>query len=755
MKPFLKAGSNEKSAAMEYISLLQKIQLEGVYQARCNRVQETLKKLKCDNSKNLSVQKFWKLKKCITTKGDSKTSIVTDNGVELFDDPAILHEYVKEFKARLSHKEISPDLAAFQAVSHKLLEMYMKKASSVSDSPFSVQEVDAVLSRSKSGTSSGDDLFPPDVLLHAGPVFVEALTNALNNIKANLTIPKSWINVIITTLFKNKGSRKYLKNHRGIFLTSIFSKVMEKLIKGRIQDQLQRITPFQCGATLNHSPADCMFMVYSLITHAKYLKTPLYLTLYDYSTCFDSLWLEDTMLSLWDLGVQNDLFPLIYKMNEQCNIKIRTPYGTSNSFSCERIVKQGAVLSSNLCGSSTSQLTNELESLSDCGASVLDAKVNAVLFVDDTITANTSIIGLVKTHDHFLRFSKRKRLGLNGGKCVLVIINARNDIPTPTLYIDGIEVQVVSLAKYLGDIISANGSNSELIKDRVNKGKAIIISALSLCNDITLGHHYISSALLLYKSIFLAAVLFNSQAWINITKTQIKQLRTIQLKYLKRTLQVPNSTPNAFTYLELGLLPIDFEIHRRQLMFLHHIHTLPEVDPVRKIFDQLKLLPFEKSWWKMVSNLLVKYDLGDHDYTTMVKDEWKKVVDTNISEYAFDELKAECSSMTKTYTLKYDKYECQPYITSCPANIARLVFRIRGRILNCRDNQHKNNQLLTCRLCETHIETQSHTINCEKVCQSTDVVSLQTYMSSSFELDLDQLCKIEERYKQFQSLCKP
>ena len=66
--------------------------------------------------------------------------------------------------------------------------------------------------------------------------------------------------------------------------------------------------------------------------------------------------------------------------------------------------------------------------MADCGASVLDAQVNAVLFVDDTITANTSIIGVIKSHEHFIRFSRRKRLGLYARKCVLVIINPRKDI---------------------------------------------------------------------------------------------------------------------------------------------------------------------------------------------------------------------------------------------------------------------------------------------------------------------------------------
>ena len=31
------------------------------------------------------------------------------------------------------------------------------------------------------------------------------------------------------------------------------------------------------------------------------------------------------MLCLWDLGINNDLLPLIYQMNENCSITIRTP----------------------------------------------------------------------------------------------------------------------------------------------------------------------------------------------------------------------------------------------------------------------------------------------------------------------------------------------------------------------------------------------------------------------------------------------
>ena len=129
------------------------------------------------------------------------------------------------------------------------------------------------------------------------------------------------------------------------------------------------------------------------------------------------------------------------------------------------------------------------------------------------------------------------------------------------------------------------------------------------------------------------------------------------------------------------------------------------------------------------------------------------LVDNNINEFAFNQLKEECKNMTKTYHLNYEKFERQSYITNCPSNIASLIFKIRSKVLSCRDNHHTSHQITTCRLCNTRIETQNHIINCKEVCSPEDAISLQTYMSSSFEIDLDQLHEIEKRYKQFHSHC--
>ena len=51
--------------------------------------------------------------------------------------------------------------------------------------------------------------------------------------------------------------------------------------------------------------------------------------------------LDDCMISLWDLGIRNELFHLIFKLNEKTKIRVKTPFGISDPFHCNRIVKQG------------------------------------------------------------------------------------------------------------------------------------------------------------------------------------------------------------------------------------------------------------------------------------------------------------------------------------------------------------------------------------------------------------------------------
>ena len=90
------------------------------------------------------------------------------------------------------------------------------------------------------------------------------------------------------------------------------------------------------------------------------------------------------------------------------------------------------------------------------------------------------------------------------------------------------------------------------------------------------------------------------------TRIVWKETTSIELRYLKKMLKVPQATPNSFVYLETGILPIDHEIYRRQCGFLHHILNLEEGDPVKLLYTHMRNLPDQQNW----ANTIYKTRLG-------------------------------------------------------------------------------------------------------------------------------------------------
>ena len=184
--------------------------------------------------------------------------------------------------------------------------------------------------------------------------------------------------------------------------------------------------------------------------------------------------------------------------------------------------------------------------------------------------------------------------------------------------------------RYLGDVVNSSGTMCDTIADRVARGTRCIVNCFSEVTDVTMGVQQIKTLILLYNSIFIPTVLFNCEAWNNVSTKEMKNLSILQLKYLKRMLQVPSSTPNISVLLELGIKPIEQEIHIRQLGFLYHILFLEEDDPVRKVYQQHKLYHKEKNWFNEAMELLKKYRINksEEEILKMGRNRWKNLVKT-------------------------------------------------------------------------------------------------------------------------------
>lgn len=303
---------------------------------------------------------------------------------------------------------------------------------------------------------------------------------------------------------------------------------------------------------------------------------------------------------------------------------------------------------------------------------------------------------------------------VGGKKCMIMVVDQRPSTVVPRLNVDGVIVENKEHVTYLGDIFNKKGTNSNLIEDRVKKGKCCIINSMAMCNDVTMGMFAIDTLLLLYHCLFIPIVLHNAQAWSNLNLNDKRNLKTIQLKFIKRIFHAPTSTSNCITYLDTGILPITHEIHIKQLTFLHHILTLQADDPVKQTYTEQLKYP-AANWANEVLSLRKLYKLTETDTEIAVlsKDQWKTVVKTKVRLHAFLTLVEEAASQkTAQHLPPYTNFERQPYVTELTPAQARKIFHIRTNTVNLRAvRKYEHGENTICRLCGGEDETVCHVVN--------------------------------------------
>ena len=709
---------------------------------RAEKLNETVANLTSDDI--LSPNAFWKLRKSISkNSGLNLQAVLKREGGTTNDPYEIKEEVRKEFEYRLRDREAEDGWEGYVHATNAVVELILNEHSD-SGPDFTEEELAAAIHKMKTGIAPDYHSMHSEVLHNLGTGLFKSLLEVMNIIKNTRNIPIKWSNVLITMIYKNKGSHMDLEKYRGIFLTVMVAKVFERLLQNRMKPQLDKISLFQAGSRSGRGPSDNLFLLRGCIDHSKYMNKCLYITSYDFRQAFDSLWMQDCILVLKKLGVQNYILQLIYELNKKAIVQVKTPYGLTEPLEITNAVKQGGVLGSSLCSASTGEYCHVNK-----GITIGDLQIATLAYVDDIFDVNDNVDDTTVAHRNAEIFAKRKKQTHAPEKCNVMLVNKRNKkgVKVPELKIDSEIIEETHSMVCLGDVFNSKGNNDDLIADRMKRGTAVMISTHGFMREMSLGVHTISVYLLLHSAIFLASILFNAQAWSNLTEKNMLLLSTMQMKFLKKTMMVKQAVSNSFVCLELGVLPVEYEIHKRQLSFLHHIIHLEEDDPVKRMWKNQKQLPEHNNWWNGVEKLLVKYNiqLTEEDMKKMSKETYKQKIKKIVAYVAFEDLKADCQSKRKTNHLIYQKFEAQSYVTSLYPKQSRMIFKCRSRTLNIKDHMEykfKDNQ--HCRWCGVSNETLQHIVNCGFESKIDDVEAVLELGSN-----LDLMGEIAERVAEF------
>ena len=235
-----------------------------------------------------------------------------------------------------------------------------------------------------------------------------------------------------------------------------------------------------------------------------------------------------------------------------------------------------------------------------------------------------------------------------------------------------IGIKVVEYSRYLGDLpgILATFLTSKEItlihicRERHLKAEGTSVELCSLSRGLSFGIRQIESMLILYKTVFVPRLIYSCEAWSDLKAADCKLLQSAQLKFMRKILEVPRSTPTAALYLELGIWPIRYEIEIRQPFFLKRVLNKKADDPCLLVYLEMLKFKDQTNWGNEVLCLRKKYNLQlkDENIKNMSERDWNSIVKSSVCRETFLQLQVELLMNRKTSHLSYSKLCTKDYL---------------------------------------------------------------------------------------------
>ena len=203
-----KRGKIQREVVKQYQHKLVEAESSLMAEVRAERLKKTTANLTA--KERFSPTGYWKMKKAAdrgTRKEQTFTSIITDSGVEVDGEKAIIEAYKDEFERRLENREPDKGWEEYTEDTNNVVRNWLRSKSQ-STPPFSDEEMESALASLKEDCSPGVDRYPPKLFTRAGAGVVRSIKLYCNRIKELKDIPDQWNLVKIITIYKKKGSKK-------------------------------------------------------------------------------------------------------------------------------------------------------------------------------------------------------------------------------------------------------------------------------------------------------------------------------------------------------------------------------------------------------------------------------------------------------------------------------------------------------------------------------------------------------------------
>ena len=165
----------------------------------------------------------------------------------------------------------------------------------------------------------------------------------------------------------------------------------------------------------------------------------------------------------------------------------------------------------------------------------------------------------------------------------------------------------------------------------------------------------------LRQAMLLNGILFNSEAWHNISETEIRILETVDEYLLRALVKAHSKTALEFLYLEAGAIPIRFIIASRRLIYHHNILKREEKELIKRIYKEQKKNPSKGDFVELVKKdfKIANIVQNDEEIQNIKASIYKQYIKKCIRKAAFVYLTTKQASHSKVSIIKYSQLGTQ------------------------------------------------------------------------------------------------
>merc|ERR1712129_138384 len=246
------------------------------------------------------------------------------------------------------------------------------------------------------------------------------------------------------------------------------------------------------GGRRGRNIRDNLFIINGVINYALKENIAIDIDLYDIEKCFDAMWWQETMNDMWDVGVQDNKFAMMAKMNQECSIAVKTPAGISDRFVLNQIEMQGTVTGPLKASVQVDTLGRDCYTYSE-GMFVYKNCVNIppLSMCDDIASISRCGIDSIKNNAIINAKIESKKLQFGPSKGYKIHVGRDSEICCNSKVHNSI-MSKKQHEVYLGEIICSSGTNDKNIANKANKGVGAVSQIFSSLNQISLGHYQYS-----------------------------------------------------------------------------------------------------------------------------------------------------------------------------------------------------------------------------------------------------------------------